>query len=108
MKWLRTAVLFCSIPALFAGPKEAPPAGTAPKAFRLPATEDFTLPNGMKATLVPYGSVPKVAIRAFVNAGAINEPASQVWISRLTALLIKEGTETRSGAQAAQEAAEMG
>ena len=108
MKWIRTAVLFCCIPVLFAGPKEAPPAGTAPKAFRLPATEDFTLPNGMKATLVPYGSVPKVAIRAFVNAGAINEQANQVWISRLTALLMKEGTVTRSGAQAAQEAAEMG
>jgi len=93
---------------IFAGPKETPPQGPPPKPFQLPAATDFTLPNGMQVTIVPYGIVPKVAVRAFVSAGAIDESAAQVWLSKLNAALIKEGTRTRSGEQVAREAAEMG
>lgn len=89
-------------------PKETPPSGTAPKPFKLPPTEDFSLPNGLKVTLAPYGAIPKVSIRAFVDAGAVREPADKIWLSRLTAALLKEGTTTRSGAQLANEAADMG
>ena len=93
----------------FDGPaKEVPPAGSAPKPFKLAATEDFTLPNGMQVTLAPYGVVPKVAIRAFVDAGAVREPADKVWLSKLTALLMTEGTAKRSAEQIAKEAADMG
>lgn len=92
----------------FAGPKETPPQGPPPKPFHLPATTDFTLPNGMRVTIVPYGNVPKVAVRAFVAAGAIDEAANQVWLSKLSAALMKEGTRTRSAEQVAREAAEMG
>jgi zinc protease len=88
--------------------KETPPPGTAPKPFHLPPTEDFTLPNGMQATLVEYGSVPKVAVHAYIEAGAVYEPADQVWIARLNALLMKEGTSTRSAGQVAREAGGMG
>lgn len=95
-------------PAAFAAPKETPPPGTAPKPFRLPPTDDFVLPNGMKVTLVSYGSVPKVAVRAYVNAGGVYESASQVWISKLNALLIKEGTAMLSSEQVASRAAGMG
>ena len=94
--------------AFVAPPKETPPPGSAPKPFKLAATDDFTLPNGMRVTLAPYGAVPKVAIRAYVDAGAIREPADKVWISRLTALLMKEGTQKRSAEQIASEAADMG
>src|SRR5580692_5260357 len=48
--------------------KETPPQGTIPKPFNLPPTTDYALPNGMRVTMVPYGSVPKVAVRAFVAA----------------------------------------
>ncbi len=108
MKQLRGAILIFAAAALIAAPKETPPAGTAPKPFRLPPTEDFTLSNGMKVTMVPYGVVPKVAIRAFVEAGGVYEPEDQVWISKLNALLIKEGTASRSADQVAREAADMG
>jgi predicted Zn-dependent peptidase len=74
----------------------------------LPATTDFALPNGMRVTIVPYGIVPKVAVRAFVAAGAVYESAGHVWLSKLNADLMKEGTRTRSAEQVAQEAAEMG
>jgi len=88
--------------------QETPPQGPPPKPFHLPATTDFTLPNGMQATIVPYGTVPKVAVRLFVGAGAIHESAGQVWLSKLNAALMKEGTRTRSAEQIAREAAEMG
>jgi len=69
-------VLFAMSSIVFGEPKEAPPASPPPKPFHLPPTTDFTLPNGMRVTIVPYGIVPKVAIRAFVDAGAIDEPST--------------------------------
>jgi zinc protease len=93
----------------FAAPtKETPPPGSAPKPFKLASTDDFTLPNGMRVTLAPYGVVPKVAVRAYVDAGAVREAADKIWISKLTALLMKEGTSKRSGEQIAADAADMG
>lgn len=101
-------ISFCMAGALFAAPKEAPPPGTAPKPFHLPPTEDFTLPNGMQVTIVPYGVVPKVAVSAYIEAGALYEPENEVWISKLNALLMKEGTATRSAEDVAREAGGMG
>jgi predicted Zn-dependent peptidase len=92
----------------FGQQKEQPPEGGPPKPFHLAKTEDFTLSNGMRVTLVPYGVVPHVAVRAYVHAGGVNESANQVWLSRLTGLLLKEGTRTRSAEQLAQEAADTG
>jgi zinc protease len=109
MRTLWIVLMLCGIAcAVFGAPKETPPQGPPPKPFKLPATQDFTLPNGMSVTIVPYGIVPKLAVRAFVHAGAVDEAAGQVWLSKLTAMLIKEGTKTRSGEQVAREAAEMG
>jgi predicted Zn-dependent peptidase len=93
---------------VFAGLKETPPQGPPPKPFHLAPTTDFSLPNGMRVTIVPYGVVPKVAIRAFVGAGAIDESAAQVWLSKLHADLMKEGTRARSASRIAQDAADMG
>ncbi len=108
MRLLFGTALLCAIPAALFGAKETPPPGTAPKPFQLPPTDDFTLPNGMRVTLVEYGSVPKVAVRAYIDAGGVYEPADQVWISKLNALLMKEGTATRSAAEVAREAGGMG
>jgi zinc protease len=102
------AILGVACVSAFAATKENPPQSPPPKPFQLPATDDFTLPNGMKVTVVPYGVVPKVAIRAFVNAGSLYETSGQVWLSRLNASMMKEGTSTRSAEQVAREAADMG
>jgi|SRR5579859_144006 len=104
-----TAAIFCivSLPAL-AAPKENPPQTPPPKPFHLQPTDDFTLPNGLQVTIVPYGVVPKIAIRAFVDAGALHESPGKVWLSRLNASMMKEGTTTRSAVQIAREAADMG
>src|SRR6516162_5742043 len=88
--------------------KEAPPPLGSPKAFALPAADTFTLKNGMKVTLAQYGSVPLVSIRADIALGKANEAADQVWLSNLTIQLMREGTQTMSGVQVANEAARMG
>jgi zinc protease len=97
-----------SLPLFAGADKETPPQGSTPKPFKLASTEDFTLPNGMRVTMAPYGVIPKVAIQAYVDAGGVRDPADKIWISKLTALLIKEGTAKRSGEQIASDAADMG
>lgn len=88
--------------------KETPPAGGAAKAFVFPKAEDYTLPNGMKITLVQYGTIPKVAVQAVVRAGSLNEKPEQRWVSDVVASMLKEGTKSRSAEQIASETADMG
>ena len=88
--------------------KQAPPQGSAPKPFTVPAHETYSLPNGMKVTLVPYGNLPKVTVSAVVNAGNLNEPAELPGLADLMGHLMKEGTKTRSSKQVAEESADMG
>lgn len=102
------AVLFIGLAFTVLAQKETPPAGGPPKPFVFPKADTYTLPNGMKVTLVQYGAVPKVAIQAIVRAGALNENAEQRWISDMVATLLKEGTATRTAEQLARETAEMG
>jgi zinc protease len=109
-----TVALIASLPLLGQQPpaaaqKQTPPAGGPPKAFTVPGKQAFKLPNGLQVTMTPYGLVPKVTIVAVIRAGGLNEPADQVWISDLTARLMKDGgTTSRSAEQVAQEAASMG
>src|ERR1700688_3647199 len=88
--------------------KQAPPEGGAPKAFTVPANETYTLPNGLKVTLVPYGIIPKAAISLAVDAGEINEGSARIGVASLTTDLMKEGTEKLSAQQVAEAAARMG
>jgi zinc protease len=55
-------IVFAACALAFGEQKQQPPEGGPPKPFHLPETLDFTLTNGMKVTLVPYGIVPRVAI----------------------------------------------
>jgi zinc protease len=88
--------------------KQAPPEGGPPKAFTVPANETYTLPNGMKVTLVPYGIIPKTAISLVVDAGEINEGTGRIGVASLTTELMKEGTEKLTAQQVAEAAARMG
>ena len=108
MKLRWCLIVFAACALGFGQQKQQPPEGGPPKPFHLSETQDFTLTNGMKVTLVPYGTVPRVAIRAWVSAGGTDEAPHQVWLSRLTGLLMKEGTKTRSAEQVANQAADSG
>lgn len=88
--------------------KQTPPAGGPPKAFVFPKQEVYSLPNGIKVTLVPYGSVPKVAFQAVIYAGTKDDTKGKKALSEMVGMMLKEGTKTRSAEQIARETAEMG
>ena len=88
--------------------KQTPPAGSAPKAFTVPAHETYALPNGMKVTLVPYGVLPKVTASLIVRAGGINQTAEQYSLTSFLGSLLKEGTTTHSAKELAEEFSQMG
>ncbi|GAB3302503.1 M16 family metallopeptidase [Hymenobacter tenuis] len=89
-------------------PKETPPPGGTPRDFALPAKEEFELPNGLKAKLVPYGQVPKVTMMVSIQAGNVHEAADQVGVADLVGRLMNEGTTTLNATQLADKVARMG
>jgi predicted Zn-dependent peptidase len=93
-------------PALAQDFPPPPPVGE-PKPFKLPATETFTLPNGMQITLVPYGIAPKAVVSLRVRAGNVTE-GEATWLADLTAAMMKEGAAGRDAGQLATAAASMG
>lgn len=87
--------------------KEAPPPGGTPKDFTLPAKETFDLENRLRATLVPFGSVPKSTISVIVRSGNLNE-GTETWLADLSGDFLLEGTNKRSAEDIARAAAAMG
>ena len=107
MSVIRVLMVLClAVPGL--AQKQSPPEGGAPKDFVLPEKATFTLDNGLAATLVSYGIVPKVSVRVVVRTGNINEAENQVWLADLAGDLMKEGTLTRTAQEVARDAAAMG
>jgi predicted Zn-dependent peptidase len=105
--WL--VVALCLSAAVHAeAQKQAPPEGGPPKAFTVPAHETYTLPNGLKVTLVPYGMLPKVTVDVMIVAGSADEGKDHQGVADLTANLMKEGTEKLTASQLADATARMG
>jgi zinc protease len=88
--------------------KEAPPPPAAPRPFTLPATQEITLPNGMKITLVPYGTLPLVTVSVILRTGAIDEGPDQIRLAALMGDMMQQGTTTRSAAAVNDAVAGMG
>jgi predicted Zn-dependent peptidase len=105
--WLVLIAGACAVPPASAQ-KQTPPEGGPAKPFTVPANESYTLPNGLKVTLVPYGLIPKAALSVAVDAGGLNEGNGRIGVADLTAELLKEGTAALSAEQVAEEAARMG
>jgi predicted Zn-dependent peptidase len=100
------ASLFVAAPSF--AQKQTPPAGGPPKPFTVPAHETYSLPNGMKVTLVPYGTLPKVTASLVVRTGSVNQTLEQYSVASILGNLLKEGTSTRNAKQLAEEFAQMG
>jgi predicted Zn-dependent peptidase len=105
--WSLVLLAIFSCPAK-AGEKQLPPEGGTPKDITLPAKEDFQLPNGLRATLVSYGQIPKVTVRLAVRSGNLNEASNEIWLAAVTGQLMKEGTTNRTSAEINDAAARMG
>lgn len=95
--------LACSAIAQEAAPKPGPA-----KPFKLPPRQTFILPNDLVASMVPYGTLPKVQVTVAVRAGNLNEAADQVWLADLTGEMLREGTKTKTAEQVDAAFAAMG
>jgi predicted Zn-dependent peptidase len=105
---LLTIALLLAPTLLFGQQKQAPPEGGQPKNFNLPKRQMITLDNGLKASMVPYGTIPKATVSVVVRTGNMHEGPNEVWLSDLLAELLKEGTTSRTAAQLSEEVARMG
>jgi predicted Zn-dependent peptidase len=94
------------VPAM-AQEREAPPSGLEPRGFNLPDIETYTLGNGMKVSLVPFGRVPKAFVMTTVQVGNLND-GDTPWISDLAADMLSEGAGGKSASELALAAALMG
>lgn len=86
---------------------QAPPPPGPPRPFQLPTPVTITLDNGLKATFVDFGTVPKVTIAITVRSGNLNED-DHVWLADLSGDLLKEGTSSKTAEQLADAATLMG
>ncbi len=105
--YLLSAALILNSAATMAQ-KQTPPAGSAPRNFTLPAKQEFSLSNGLQATLVPYGEIPKVTVNLIVQVGNVHEQAKENGLADLVGQLMREGTTTLNAKQIAEKAARMG
>ena len=85
-----------------------PPSGEMPRGFTLPEREEYTLDNGLKVVLIPWGDVPKADVVLVTQAGYANESSDQVWLTRLLSGLMEEGSENLNAAEIADTLAAMG
>ncbi|GAB2461687.1 peptidase M16 [Hymenobacter qilianensis] len=88
--------------------KETPPAGGTPRDFTLPPKTEFTLDNGLQATLVPYGEIPKVTVSMIVQVGNVHEAPNENGLADIVGRLMREGTTTLSAKQISEKVARMG
>lgn len=88
--------------------REVPPAPGTPKNFRVPPRRNFTLPNGLQVTLVPFGRVPKVAVELEIRTGIIDQGPNDISLAAVMSDMLLEGTTTRTAQDISRQAAEMG
>jgi len=109
LDWLTVLGLTLALAASPASAQEeSPPPGGEPRDFVLPEKRELRLDNGLAATLVPYGSVPKVTVSVRVRTGNIDESAEQIWLADLTSTYFAEGTSNHSSDELAALFAAMG
>ena len=88
--------------------KQTPPEGGQPQDFTLPEKASEKISNGLTATLVQYGLIPKVNINVIIKTGNVHEGPEQVWLADLTADLMGEGTTNMDFKTIALKVASMG
>lgn len=104
----RTIALCLVVSSVSLAQKQSPPEGGTPRDFQLPAKKISKLQNGLTATMVPYGAIPKVDINVIIKTGNIHEGPNEVWLADLAGNLMREGTTTMDFKTIARKVAAMG
>jgi zinc protease len=113
-----SAVLFAQVPQ-DAGSKAIPlsqverknkaPVSSEILRVKLPKAVEMTLPNGLTVLVLEDHRLPLVSARlTILGAGALNDPADLPGLANITAAMLKEGTQTRSSKQIAEETERLG
>lgn len=102
------AITVIAIAGVASAQKQQPPALAQPRPYALPEHRDVALDNGAKVTTIAFGAVPKAMVQLHVRGGTGVEREDQIWLATLVANALQEGTKSRTAAQLAQAAAELG
>jgi zinc protease len=87
---------------------KTPPAAGALRPYSVPSVQSFALNNGLRVLLVERHDLPVVTSRFIVDAGAMREPAEKNGLAVLTGDLLSEGAKGLTGAQIAEQMADLG
>ena len=68
-----------------------------PRAYRFPAFQRRTLPNGLHLIVASAPKLPVVSMMAIIDAGAICDPPGREGLAQLTARALIEGTAALDG-----------
>ena len=75
---------------------------------KLPKAQEATLKNGLRVVLLENHKVPNVSMQMVVLSGGLSDPANQVGLATFTASLLREGTNTRTSRQIAEQVDALG
>lgn len=97
------------LPLVTAGAQMQQPPGPGPlRPYVFPKIEQFQLPNGMKVVLVEKHTLPIIAARVILDAGAVREPAAKGGLANVTAQILSEGTKGMTGSEIARRMDDLG
>lgn len=75
---------------------------------KLPKAEEATLSNGLRVILLESHRVPTFTMQMVVMSGGLSDPANQHGLAAFTASLLREGTQTRSSRDIAEQVDTLG
>ena len=84
-------------------PIERPPQPLAAREILFPPYEVRSLANGMQVVAVLQHEQPVVSMRLMVRAGAAQDPAGKTGVASLAAMLLDQGTTSRTAEQIADQ-----
>ncbi|MGH9328872.1 MAG: insulinase family protein [Vicinamibacterales bacterium] len=77
-------------------PSERPPRPLPAREVKFPPYAIKTLENGLQVIAVSHAEQPAVSLRLLVRAGAAQDPTDKPGVASLAAMLLDQGTTTRS------------
>ena len=75
---------------------------------KLPKAQEATLKNGLRVVLLENHKVPTVSMQMVILSGGLSDPANQRGLASFTAALLREGTQTRTSRQIAEQIDALG